>query len=336
MAEQPPKRRRVWLRRAAWIAAALLLLAALGFAIVARRHALAFLEFTEHGALPRPPDQLSTGEKLDLLLDGIALPKPANHSTPADVGLSFETREIVTDDGAVLSVWFVPVEQPVGTAVLFHGYTQSKDELLAAAAELVALGYACWLVDFRGSGDSSEAYTTIGWLEAEDVRAVVSQIDRCGPLVLYGVSMGAAAILRAVGQLEVEADALILDAPFDRMLSAVENRFALVGLPAFPAAQVMVFFGGLRFGFDAFAHQPVAYAAEVETPVLVLHGGDDHYALADEVDEITDALRGPKQLERFAGVGHQQIVEVRPSEWRVLVVAFLAEHAPASAGAVCR
>jgi len=35
------------------------------------------------------------------------------------------------------------------------------------------------LVDFRGSGDSSEAYTTIGFDEAKDVAAVMR-------LVFYG------------------------------------------------------------------------------------------------------------------------------------------------------
>jgi pimeloyl-ACP methyl ester carboxylesterase len=229
----------------------------------------------------------------------------------------------------------MPVPESIGTVVLFHGYSQSKDSLLSAAAQFQALGYSCYVVDFRGSGDSSESYTTIGVHEARDVAAVVAAIEHCEPIVLYGVSMGAAAILRALAHEGVEVDAAILDAPFDRMLTTVRNRFEIMDLPAFPSAELLVFWGGRSFGFSGFEHDPVEYAALVSTPTLILHGSEDRFARPAEVSAVFDALAGAKQIARFEGVGHEQIAVVRAGEWRDQVAPFLHEHARSHSGRAC-
>jgi alpha-beta hydrolase superfamily lysophospholipase len=314
--------------RRRWLAAAgVVLLGFVAFNFVVYRHARAFLEFTPGGTLTRPPDQLSTREKLEVLVSGVSIPKPTNDHSPAMFGMAYETLEIETADGVTLNTWFVPAPTPVGTVVLFHGYSQSKDSLLEATSQFVSLGYSCYVVDFRGAGDSSGHYTTIGVHEARDVAAVVAEIEACGPIVLYGVSMGAAAILRALAHEGVEADAAILDAPFDRMLTTVRNRFEIMDVPAFPSAQLLVFWGGLSFGFDAFEHDPVEYAADVSTPTLILHGSEDRFARPDEVTAVFDALAGEKQIAIFEGVDHYQLAVVRPIEWREHVEAFLHEHA---------
>jgi uncharacterized protein len=322
-------------RRRRLVAAGLLVFAFVGLHVAARRHARAFLEFSDSGALTRMPEQLTTREKLGVLVSGVSIPKPSNDVSPANFGIAHDTIEIETADGATLSVWVMPTPQQLGTVVLFHGYSQSKDSLLQAAAEFRALGYSCYVVDFRGSGDSSESYTTIGVHEARDVAAVVAELDACEPIVLYGVSMGAAAILRALAHEGVVVDAAILDAPFDRMLTTVRNRFEIMGLPASPGAELLVFWGGRRFDFNGFGHDPIEYAALVSTPTLILHGSDDPYARPPEVTAVFDALAGPKQIAEFEGVGHEQIAVVRAAQWHRHVAPFLREHARAQPSRAC-
>ena len=77
-----------------------------------------------------------------------------------------------------------------------------------------------------------------------------------GRLVLFGKSMGAAAILRAVGVPRVKADRLVLENPFDRLVTTAGHRFGAMGLPAFPAANLLVFWGGVQLGLDGLAHAP--------------------------------------------------------------------------------
>ena len=70
------------------------------------------------------------------------------------------------------------------------------------------------LVDFRGCGGSQGDRTTIGWNEAKDVSAtllwVKATLGESAP-VLFGHSMGAVAILRAVAVEGVQPRAVIAD-----------------------------------------------------------------------------------------------------------------------------
>src|SRR5262249_1798820 len=98
------------------------------------------------------------------------------------------------------------------------------------------LGYSTFLVDFRGSGGSGGNVTTIGVSEAEDVASAweyARKLTPGQPVVLFGQSMGAAAVLRALSLRTAEPAAVVLECPFDRLLSTVENRFTSMGLPAF-------------------------------------------------------------------------------------------------------
>ena len=113
-----------------------------------------------------------------------------------------------------------------------------QKSLLPEAAVWRELGYDTLLVDFRGSGGSSGQVTTLGYLEAEDVAAACNYARRqlgMTRTVLYGISIGAAAILRAVARGDVDPAALVLECPFDRLLSTAQNRFAAMGVPSFPA-----------------------------------------------------------------------------------------------------
>src|SRR5262249_43549763 len=158
-----------------------------------------------------------------------------------------------------------------------------------------------------------------GYREAEEVASAAEYCARRWPgqrLVLFGQSMGAAAVLRAVGVLGVEADAAILECPFDRMSSAARMRFAALGVPSFPCTELLLFWGGAQHGFNGFRHNPVDYARGVSCPVLLLHGAADPRVRPEHVEEIARNLAGPAQLVLFEGVGHESYVAREPSRWQ--------------------
>ena len=212
--------------------------------------------------------------------------------------------------------------------ILFHGYTGEKSGLLPEAKAFLEMGLSVLLVDFRGSGDSSESYTTIGFDEAEDVAAAVRYAQAQLPhrkLILYGQSMGAAAVLRAVHSCGVRPDAIIVEAVFDRMLNAVRHRFELMGVPSFPGAELLVFWGGRQAGFNGFGHNPVRYAASVDCPILFLHGAADPRARVEEARRVFDAVPALKRFTEFPGIGHVACIIRYPDEWRKSVGQFLRE-----------
>jgi alpha-beta hydrolase superfamily lysophospholipase len=288
----------------------------------------------EAGERTPPPERLAWRSRVVPLLRGAVLPHPRHRRTPADLPLPYERRWATTSDGLRLESWHVHAPEARGTVLLLHGYAAAMDSMLDPARELRALGWSSCLVDFRGSGGSAGSRTTLGVEEARDVaagwRAARASTAPGRPVVVYGASMGAAAALRAVAHEGVRPDGLILAAPFDRLLHTVANRFQSLGVPAFPAAHLLVFWGGLQHGFDGFAHNPEDYAAAVRCPTLVLHGSADERATAAEARRLFARLAGPKDFHLFEGLGHESFLSRRPVEWRATVASFLAaiERAP--------
>ncbi|MEC7949598.1 MAG: alpha/beta hydrolase, partial [Myxococcota bacterium] len=190
-------------------------LAVAGLNAIAYAHARSFLYFSSDGPRTGPPEHLGAVARAKVALTGVELPRPLYHRTPADVGLPFETAFVRASDGTRLEAWWVPADGPPrGRALLFHGYGGSKDELLDIAAWWHERGWAVGLVDFRGGGGSDGVRTPRGWEESLDVLAMQEEAGRRGeePIVLYGFSMGAAAIAGAIGRHGLRPDGVVLEA----------------------------------------------------------------------------------------------------------------------------
>ncbi|MFO0799161.1 MAG: alpha/beta fold hydrolase [Gemmataceae bacterium] len=312
-----------WVRRHPWRTLALAVLAsAVLVNAVACRQARAMLAFSADGARTPRPEELTAWGKAKALALGVTVPRPALGRTPGDIGLSAESVRFAADDGMNLEAWLVAPPAAKGTAILFHGYAACRSALLPEAAAVVELGYAALVVDFRGGGGSDGSDCTLGYDEARDVVAALRfarERNLPGPVVLFGQSMGGAAVLRAVGVLGADPDGIIVEAVFARTLTTVRNRFALMGVPAFPGAELLVFWGGVRGGFDAFTHDPAEYARSCRVPALVLHGGADRNATPDEGRAIFDNLAGRKELVVFDGVGHTSLCGADRLRWAACV-----------------
>lgn len=310
-------------------ASILLLIAFVLLNVVAYNHAYRMTHFVREGARTKKPEQLSAWEKLGVLFWGVTLPRPELDSNPANVGLTFETVTIPSTDGISLEGWYCAHPQPRGAVVLFHGYTTHKAVLLGEARGFHDLGYAVLLIDFRGSGGSSGMTTTIGVREATDVAASYRYLkERCPnqPIVVYGQSMGAASVLRALAVEKVEPTAVILECPFDRLLSTAKNRFETMGVPSFPFAQILVFWGGVQHGYNGYRHNPIEYAESVRIPTLLISGDRDPRVTPQQAQSIYDRLAGPKRFVLFSEVGHESCCNARPEEWQKAMREFLDEY----------
>lgn len=306
-------------------AGAVLLLGVLALNGLAYRHARRLTHFTAAGQQTPKPETLSFGEKLRALFAGPVLLKPRNRITPEAFGLPYERHLFPAADGLPLEAWLIRRSSSRGLVLLFHGYVDSKDSLLPQARAFHDLGFSALMVDFRGSGGSGGSETSLGFLESADVAGAFAYARRLGEpeIVLYGASMGAAAVLKAVAEERLAASALVMECPFDRLLSAVENRFEILGVPAFPAARLLVFWGGFQQGFDGFRHNPVDYALKVERPALLMQGDQDRRVALEEARAIFHHLSGPKAFKVFRGLGHESFLKARPQEWTAAVSGFL-------------
>ncbi|MBF9237840.1 alpha/beta hydrolase [Hymenobacter sp. BT683] len=322
----------------------LLLVLLLGFAAinaVAFFHAWRFTHFSNEPGLHSPnPEQLGPGQKLWLLLTGIRNPKPQNGAKPS---FPVETVTIASPNGA-LEAWYARPDsgQVRGTVALFHGYTSSKSHLTHEAGYFRHLGYNVLLVDQAGNGNSAGFQTTVGYREADDVAAVFHWIKDLpmasdSPLpgsgaggvvsmpevILYGVSMGAVAILRAEAELGIRPTANILECPYGNMRQTAYNRFESMHVPGFPMTDLLVFWGGVQNGFWAFGLNAEHYASQIRTPTLLLWGTADPRVTRAETDAIFAHLAGPKARHDFPGVGHEPYWKRYSADWQQQTRAFL-------------
>jgi uncharacterized protein len=261
----------------------------------------------------------------------LGLPRPTSSKLPIDLGLKYVTQRIPIGQTEWVETWFIPVENQVskGTVILFPGSKSSKSgQLLPPAQVFNVLGYDTLLVDFRGVGGSSGNTNTIGIREAEDVTLIVNHAQTANlkhPIVLYGISMGSAAILKAAAQEHINPDAIILEEPFARLQNAVGSRIGVTPIPKFPLTELVVFWGGIQHGFNGFNHNPIDYASRVKCPTLILQGKLDKWTTATEIDRIYENLPGSKQLSIFPTAGHDLLVTVDRERWKQSIDKFLKE-----------
>ena len=313
---------RRWLR----ILAALLLVGIIAINFIAYRHAYAMLHFSSGGTKTDKAEKLTVGQKIKVLLCGVNLPRPHTELPATTVGAAAQAVTIDCSNGIKLGAWFCPCEASSSLVILCHGYGAEKSGLLREARAFLEMKHSVLLVDFRGSGESSESYTTTGFREAEDVAEAVRFAREHLPpskVILYGQSMGASAVLRSVHCCDVQPDAIIVEAVFDRMLNTARHRFEAMGLPSFPSAELLLFWGGRQFDFDAFSHNPVQYAASVKCPILFLHGSSDPSARIEEARRVFDAIPGQKKIREFEGSRHEPAIVRFPNEWNEAVRSFL-------------
>ena len=294
--------------------------------VLAYNHAFAMMHFSPGGSRTSKPERLSVAARAKVLLLGVNVPRPTGERFPSELSPDCQVLSIDGGNGVTLSAWSCDRGKDAPLVILFHGYAAEKTCLIREARTFLDLGASVLLVDFRGSGGSSEDYTTVGVCEADDVAAVVRYASGHLPhssIVLFGQSMGAAAILRAVKVHGIAPDGVIVEAVFDSMLNTVRNRFASMGVPAFPSAQLLVFWGGWQWGFNGFAHNPVEYARSLTCPALFMHGTNDLRATLVEGRRVFAAARGPKAFKEFKSAGHEAYVTMYPEDWRTAVAGFL-------------
>lgn len=289
--------------------------------LVAFMHAWRFTHFSDEGVEKTAgPEGLSALQKAKVLFTGVTNPRPVNNGVPAR---PYET--ILLKSNREIECWYIPVPQAKGTVVLFHGYASRKSASLSRSEVFNQLGYTTLLVDFMGSGGSEGNVTTIGYKEAEQVKTCVDYLADKGEkeIILFGSSLGAAAIMRAVGELNTRPSAVILECPFGSMQEAVEARFENMGVPVFPMANLLVFWGGVQQGFWAFGHEPREYAKAIDIPVLLLYGKKDDRVRQQEIEGVYANLAGYKQLITYSEEGHS--IRVGPP-WISDVGRFLSQN----------
>ncbi len=239
-------------------------------------------------------------------------------------------------DGVRLRAFAVPppgAATPRAVVVLAHGLFRGGLELDPVAADFHALGCHVVMVELRNHGGSGRAVATFGRDERLDVRAAVDwvrarQALRNRPLVLFGVSLGTAAVMFAAAEIEPPPDALVLDSPIDdvratadRMLGEGPRGRAALGFPE-PFRALVLDWLELAAGVDLASPRPID-ALRGMAPVsaaLVVGGELDRRTPPDVARAVFAAVpvrdAADEQLWIRPGSGHGDVWRDDPAGYR--------------------
>jgi pimeloyl-ACP methyl ester carboxylesterase len=222
--------------------------------------------------------------------------------TPASFQLAFEDLEFHSADGVDLRGWWVPVDAAKGTVVMAHGLNRSRVEMVRRAPFVHAEGWNALLFDLRHHGASGGRTTTFGAKEKEDVEAAVRLARKRspGPVVLWGVSLGAASVVLAAAE-DPTVAGVICDSSYRSLDDTVRHHLQLFRgfrwwlrlVPRWPLADLTLFWMGRRGGFDPAAVdvQDAARRLAGRPALFVANSGDRR--MPKEIAFDLQAAAGP-------------------------------------------
>ncbi|WP_333660350.1 alpha/beta hydrolase [Chishuiella changwenlii] len=285
-------------------------------------HAYKFTHFLENEDSNRTksPTELSILEKIPLLFFGVNNPKP---NFKGEVPTNYSSKKF--NSNVELEIWENIIPNSKGTVLIFHGYSSEKSSLLKNAAYFNKLGYSTVLTDFMGCGNSEGNTTTIGFYEAENVKAVYNYAHlKTENVILYGNSMGAVSIMKAISDFNIQPKKVIIECPFGTMSQTVENRFENMNVPTFPMAYMLTFWGVVINGFWAFDHNPQEYAKNISQPILLMYGAKDKNVKTFETENIFKNIKSKdKKLKIFKSAEHENYLNRFCNEWEESISNFV-------------
>ncbi len=241
-----------------------------------------------------------------------------------------ERVEITSFDGLRLRALYLPAENAKCTAILMHGY---RSEFLwdFAGAYRLLHEYGCnLLVPWqRAHGESEGRIICMGVREKRDcadwARYIEARNGKALPIVLEGMSMGAATVMMATGEpLPENVRGVVADCGF----SSVWREFGHVltkrmHLPLHPILETCsllcrAFFG---FGYKAYSTEEALRGSKL--PLLLVHGEADNFVPAYFSRENFEASAAEdKTLVLVPNAGHGASFLLEPERCKREILAF--------------
>ncbi len=292
--------------------------------IIVAFHAYKFTHFYNNDEISiKKAAEKSGWDKTKDIFFGINAVKQKNTIT-ADS--TFETVYLKTKDSLKLEAWYITADSAKGTVCLFHGHGGTKSGVIKEAESFKKMGYNTLLLDFRAHGNSEGNTCTIGYKEAEDVKLAFDYISSKGEknIVLWGISMGASTITKAVKDYAIAPQKIILEMPFGTIEDAVKGRIKMMGLPPQPIATLLTFWGGTENGFWAFGMKPQEFVTSIKCPVLLQWGKNDPRVSSAEEELLFKNIPNPdKKFIVYEMAGHESLCKKETKKWNNEVATFL-------------
>ncbi len=248
--------------------------------------------------------------------------------------LPYEDVYITSREGLKLHGRYYETRAGAPVQIMFHGYRSYAIHDYCGGLRLaLKQGFNALLVDQRAHGESEGKTITFGVKEREDCLLWTQYIvARCGgdtPIVLSGISMGAATVLMATAlPLPPNVVGVIADCGYSSPREIIRVVIRGMGYPV-GAGYFFVRLGAKLFGgFDVHHADTVSQKGEHRVPILIIHGEDDRFVPCEMGRKIHAAYPAQKTLMTIPEAGHGLSYMVAPERYVEGIEMFLKQVLP--------
>ena len=213
--------------------------------------------------------------------------------------------------------------------ILVHGYRSHPFRDCSGGHALSRrMGFNALVIDQRALGASGGHTISFGIKERKDCLCWIRYLnERFGtdvPIILSGLSMGAATVLMTTGlDLPENVACVIADSPFSSPAAIIEKVCADKHYPV-PVCRPFLYLGALIFGgFRLGACTAKDAVKRSKIPILLIHGEEDRFVPCGMSLEIAAACAAPTEVATFPGAGHGLSYLTDPIRYESVVCYFL-------------
>lgn len=240
-----------------------------------------------------------------------------------------EWVSIAANDGTALHGRLYEFYPGAPVILAFHGYrSMALRDCAGAFALSQKLGFNILAVDQRAHGRSGSNAITFGIRERHDCLKWAEFVrDRFGsetPIILSGISMGAATVLMA-SELDLPDNTvcILADCPYDSPAGIIRKVAQDEGYPAGLAMPVIRFGARILGKLDILESSASEAVRKAKIPILLLHGEDDRFVPCQMSKNIYESCRSIAQLHTFPDAGHGLCYIMYPRQYERICVEFL-------------
>ncbi len=232
----------------------------------------------------------------------VYFPTVGLQNNPKQVNLDYEPVNLTTQDGILLSAWFVPAQgdAPTGKGVILycHGNAGNIGHRLDYIQNFHRLGLATFIFDYRGFGESKGEPTEAGTyadVEAAWEYLTVTKKIPANQIIVYGESLGGAIATYIAAK--KQPGGLILAATF----TSLNDRAAEI-YPYIPIRLIS------KFSYDSLAR-----ISQIHRPILIMHSPDDEVIPFHHGKSLFAAANEPKEFVQTTGDHNNGFLNSEPA-----------------------
>ena len=247
---------------------------------------------------------------------------------PSEYGLDYVPVAFGTSDGLNIQGWIMETTEDAPVVIFLHGFgdnrASSPSKVFGIAGALIQKGYNVLMFDFRGQGLSQGNRISAGLYETDDVLSAIKylrQRGNTGAVGIMGFSMGAATGLIAAGESD-QIKGVAADSSFSDVLTVAKSHFERRSIPDFLISPGM-FLVKCLYGVDFSLVSPLNALKRVQSPVFLIHGGQDSTVPVDEAFQLSDVLQNSEsRLWIVPEAEHTDAYFSRPKEYTTRLLSF--------------